>query len=120
MQRGRRAGAAILGLVIIAQAVRAQAPAADAVADSGTLQEIVVTAQKRAESLQSVPVSVTVLTSAQLGEVKMDSPSALVDPDPESAGQRHQRRGLAALLAARRVDVRLQPQPVEPRGELHR
>ena len=69
-------------MVIIAQAVRAQAPAADAVADSGTLQEIVVTAQKRAESLQSVPVSVTVLTSAQLGEVKMDSPSALATQVP--------------------------------------
>jgi len=44
---------------------------------SNALEEVVVTAQKRAESLQNVPVSVTVLTSAQLGELRMDSPSDL-------------------------------------------
>jgi iron complex outermembrane receptor protein len=44
---------------------------------STTIEEIVVTAQKRSESLQSVPVSVTVLTAAQLNEFKMDTPSDL-------------------------------------------
>jgi iron complex outermembrane receptor protein len=46
------------------------------------IEEIVVTAQKRAESLQSVPVSITALTSAQLAETKMDSPSDLVSQIP--------------------------------------
>jgi iron complex outermembrane recepter protein len=59
--------------VLTAAAAQAQMqPAADAI------DEIVVTAQKRSESLQSVPVSVTALTAAQLSELKMDTPSDLV------------------------------------------
>ncbi len=80
-QGSRRAGAAVLAL-LGAQGVHAQTPVADAAADSGTLQEIVVTAEKRSESLQSVPVSVTVLTSSQLGELKLDSPSAIATQIP--------------------------------------
>ena len=41
------------------------APAAQA-ADSGMLEEIVVTARKRAENLQDVPVSVDVFTKKDL------------------------------------------------------
>jgi iron complex outermembrane recepter protein len=52
--------AAILATLAISNASRA-------VADD-TLQEIVVTAQKRAENLQSVPISVTALTSEDLEE----------------------------------------------------
>jgi len=44
-----------------------QAVAADEATDkSGTLEEIVVTAQKRVETVQSVPVSVTVIPSEEL------------------------------------------------------
>ena len=50
--------------------------------DTGAIEEIVVTAQKRAESLQTVPVSVTALTSAQLASAKFDDPSALVQQIP--------------------------------------
>jgi iron complex outermembrane receptor protein len=57
--------------VLTAAAAQAQSVASDAV------EEIVVTAQKRSESLQSVPVSVTALTGAQLSEMKMDAPSDL-------------------------------------------
>jgi iron complex outermembrane receptor protein len=46
-------------------------------ADAGMLEQIVVTAQKRSESLQSVPVSVTALTGAQLAQMQIDSPSDL-------------------------------------------
>lgn len=46
------------------------------------IEEIVVTAQKRSESLQSVPVSITAMTASQLAEVKMDSPSDLVTQVP--------------------------------------
>src|SRR6267154_6413291 len=49
---------------------------------SAALDEIIVTAQKRTESLQSVPVSVTVLTSGQLSRLKFDSPSDLVTQIP--------------------------------------
>ncbi|HUO80428.1 MAG TPA: Plug domain-containing protein, partial [Steroidobacteraceae bacterium] len=68
--------AAILG--VLAAPVLAQTPPPD----EGAIAEVVVTAQKRSESLQSVPVSVTALTSAQLGELKMDSPSDLTTQIP--------------------------------------
>jgi iron complex outermembrane recepter protein len=64
--------------VFMASVTHADEPAAD----TGGLQEIVVTAEKRSETLQSVPVSVTALTSAQLAQVKFDSPSDLVTQVP--------------------------------------
>ena len=51
-------------------------------ADSDVIPEIVVTAEKRSETLQSVPVSVTALTGAQLGQLKLDTPSDLVTQVP--------------------------------------
>ena len=60
-----------------------QASAEAASEDSGEgLQEVVVTAQKRAENLQSVPVSVTALTAAQLGSLKLDDASTLATQIP--------------------------------------
>lgn len=62
------------------------APAAHAVTTSDAagdgLQEVVVTAAKRAESLQSVPISVTAIGSATLGELKMDTPAAIAELTP--------------------------------------
>ena len=72
MRQVRLAACAAAACLLVAT-VQAEAPA-DAPA---ALEEIVVTAQKRSESLQSVPVSVTVLTSAQLSELKLDTPSDL-------------------------------------------
>ena len=69
----------VLASSLFASIVHAQAPAPT---DGGALEEVVVTAQKRAEALESVPVSVTVLTGAQLGELKFDSPSDLVTQIP--------------------------------------
>jgi iron complex outermembrane receptor protein len=60
-----------------AAAARAEAPA-----DIEGIQEIVVTAEKRSETLQKVPVSVTALTSVELAQLKMDSPSDLVTQVP--------------------------------------
>jgi len=62
------AAAAFLG-VVTARADTAPSP--------DTIEEIVVTAQKRSEPLQSVPVSVTVLSSSQLSDLKIDTPSDL-------------------------------------------
>src|SRR4029077_7966828 len=50
---------------------------ADAASQNGGLQEIVVTAQKRAERLQDVPLSVTAATGAQMQELGVTSPAAL-------------------------------------------
>ena len=65
---------AVAGLVH-SQAVRAEE-------ESASLEEIVVTAQKRSENLQSVPVSVTALTSNQLGSLKLDDASVLATQIP--------------------------------------
>ena len=53
--------------ILAAQAVWAQAtPAPPGAADSGTLEEIVITAQRRSENLQTVPIAATALAGDQL------------------------------------------------------
>jgi len=63
--------------LLAAAAARAETPA-----EIEGIQEIVVTAEKRSETLQKVPVSVTALTSAELAQLKLDSPSDLVTQVP--------------------------------------
>src|SRR5450631_2464674 len=72
----------ILPATIIGMLTAVAARADTAPADSDGIQEIVVTAEKRSETLQSVPVSVTAITSAQLGQLKLDTPSDLVTQVP--------------------------------------
>jgi len=69
--------AAGLGVLLASGAAAQTAPV-----DAGAIEEVVVTAQKRVETLQSVPVSVTALTASQLGEMKIDSPSDLASQIP--------------------------------------
>jgi len=76
----RAAGALATAVTVFLAAAGARAAAPPEA--SGAIEEVVVTAQKRSESLQIVPVSITALTSTQLGEVKMDSPSDLVSQVP--------------------------------------
>jgi iron complex outermembrane receptor protein len=61
-----------------ATAARAETPPAE----TGGIEEVIVTAQKRSESLQTVPVSITALTASQLEDVKMDTPSDLISQVP--------------------------------------
>ncbi|HWU81188.1 MAG TPA: TonB-dependent receptor [Caulobacter sp.] len=60
----------------------AQTPAAPTVQDSPTIEEIVVTAQKRAENLQDVPVSVTALTADALSARGVNNVLALNNMTP--------------------------------------
>lgn len=76
--RTTRVAAAALALLAGGTLVQADEESAD----SAGLQEIVVTAQKRSENLQSVPVSVTALTSTQLGSLKLDDASVLATQIP--------------------------------------
>ena len=70
-------------LVVAVSILAPAASHADTVSgESDSIEEIVVTAAKRSESLQSVPISVTALTSAQLKQVKLDTPSDLVTQVP--------------------------------------
>jgi outer membrane receptor protein involved in Fe transport len=45
---------------------------ADTPASSGTLEEVIVTAQKRTESLQDVPVSITAISTQKLEELHLE------------------------------------------------
>lgn len=65
---GPRRGLATLVSAVLASHA-ALASGADAPAASGTLEEITVTAQKRAENLQSVPISVQAFDAKRLDEL---------------------------------------------------
>ena len=67
---------------LLSAGLAAAAPPTPATDANAGIEEIVVTAQKRSESLQTVPVSITALTMAQLSQVKLDSPSDLVTQVP--------------------------------------
>jgi len=69
-------------LVLLAGGSALPVRAQEAADSSAVLEEVVVTAQKREESLQRVPVSVTAVTSAQLGSMKLDSPSSIASQVP--------------------------------------
>jgi iron complex outermembrane receptor protein len=60
----------------------AQGTGGQAAVGGTVLEEVMVTALKREESLQSVPVSVTALTTARLDDLKLDDASALVTQIP--------------------------------------
>src|SRR5215468_9699899 len=72
----------LAGVMAFAIYPGSRAVAAEDQPDAAGLQEIVVTAQKRSENLQSVPVSVTALTAAQLGSLKLDDASTLASQIP--------------------------------------
>ncbi len=55
----------------ICHAQQATAQTATEVASDSTLQEIVVTAQKRAESVQNVPITITTLTGTQMRDANI-------------------------------------------------
>jgi len=63
--------------VLAAVAVAPAGPALAQGAAGGTLEEVVVTARKREESLQQVPVAVTAQTGAQLERQSIDEPTDL-------------------------------------------
>jgi outer membrane receptor protein involved in Fe transport len=71
----RGGAAALLGATVML-AIAPQWVAAQAEADAATpgLEEVVVTARKREESLQDVPLSVSALTSSKIEELRILSP----------------------------------------------
>ena len=77
--RGRRDGlkgaiglrACVAAALAVAPAMAAWGAASDPA--SGQLEEIIVTAQRRAENIQRVPISVTAVTAEQLESARVDS-----------------------------------------------
>src|SRR6516165_1889566 len=66
----------ILERAPIAAAIMAAVPrlyAADAAAEAGGLQEVVVTAEKRTENLQDVPISITALGTEKLEQLNVSN-----------------------------------------------
>ena len=51
-------------------------------ADQGTLEEIVVTAQKRSENLQNVPITISTVSGSQLAALGANSITAIADMTP--------------------------------------
>ena len=82
-------------------------------ADSGGLEEIVVTARKREESLQEVPLAVTALSAADITNRQVNSIDDLAKFAPglvfsRSFGRSNERpvvRGLASVLAGTNATV---------------
>ena len=72
-------GIVLAGTLTIAVA---QTPAAAADEESGGIQEIVVTAQKRAENLQNVPISISAFDSRALSERGIENVSQLAEATP--------------------------------------
>ena len=78
-----------------------------------TLEEIVVTARKREESLQDIPVSVTAISSAEIANRQVNSLDDLAKFAPglvfsKSFGRSNERpvmRGLASVLAGTNATV---------------
>ncbi|HTZ69850.1 MAG TPA: hypothetical protein VMB71_04280, partial [Acetobacteraceae bacterium] len=64
-------------LVAMSHAGRAQAAAAPPPAPSGGIEQIIVTAQKRAENVQKVPATVTVIGGKSLENAHIDTGKAL-------------------------------------------
>ena len=80
----RRAILAALGTASAATAFGPQAKAADAAAaaSTGGLEEIVVTAQRRSENIQDVPITIQAMTGEQLSQLNVSSFNELLKYTP--------------------------------------
>lgn len=65
--------ASALSATLVASPATAQQAAPQAAADTDTAQEIIVTAQKREQSLQSVPIAVSAFTDKSLQDRRIDN-----------------------------------------------
>ena len=75
-------GICLAAASVAARAQTAPAPVATAEPAQGDTGDIVVTAQRRSERLQNVPVSITALSGAQLAERRVETANDLVGSIP--------------------------------------
>src|SRR5579864_8828464 len=75
MTTGLMCSTAVAGLLAAASAAQAAAPAdtGSSASNSGALEEVIVTAQKRSENEQNVPMSMTTFSSATLEQKSINS-----------------------------------------------
>lgn len=77
--------ATVAGILLLAGAAAASAqqqPLTSATADAGALQEIVVTAERRSENIQNVPIAVTAFTAESLQQRNLSDIHALSNLSP--------------------------------------
>ncbi len=118
-------GAAIFALA--AADARAQAPAADAPAASPELQEVIVTATRRAEDIRRVPITVTAYSQAQMDDqgIKQIDDLARLTPDIQfvhtsgSAGNNVSNisiRGIFSDVGAATTGIYIDDTPIQTRN----
>src|SRR5882672_4529816 len=87
----------LLPLAASISAILAGSPAVHAAAaadaDTATLEEVVVTAQKRTENLQNVPISIQVLSGAKLEQLDVSGLDGYVKYSPSISYSRGQGQG---------------------------
>jgi iron complex outermembrane receptor protein len=93
-------------LILAGQALaQAAAPA------TSTIEEVIVTAQKRAENVQNVPLSVTPLTAATIERLHVQDTKDLVGTVPNVQVQVNAAVGLAASYVIRGIGIANNPTP---------
>lgn len=65
--------AVVLAVILPSHAYAQDAPSSGPVAEQGGVEQIIVTARKRAESMQQVPIAISALSSAQLEQRDVQS-----------------------------------------------
>jgi iron complex outermembrane recepter protein len=73
---------AVSAILAAASAAQAQDKPSRSGSSTATLEEVVVSAQKREENLQQVPVSVTVLGAEQIHELQINSGTEVARQTP--------------------------------------
>src|SRR5580700_4175266 len=117
-------GLAALSALVFAPAGAQQAPASPAAHDPGALEEVIVTAQKREEDIQKVPLSVVAFSSAVLDETGVQDFASLAARIPgvalNSAGpgqSSYSIRGVASVGGnAPTTGVYIDETPILPSG----
>lgn len=79
-------GANALGTATAAEAAQSTPTDPDGAAREGALEEVTVTAQRRAQNLQATPVTVTALSSADLANQNISNPAAVLNKVPNLTG----------------------------------
>jgi len=82
VKRGIPVASALLAGMPFAQAQNAPPAAAPAAAEASGLQEVIVTAQKRTENVQNVPISIEVLDNKKLSELNITNLDEYVKYSP--------------------------------------
>ena len=97
--------------VAIAASVSAPLYAPPALGQAGVLEEILVTAQRREEDLQSVPVAITAFTADTLDRLAISDPQAMADFVPNvSIGDGTGRANVGAQFSIRGInEARISP-----------